>query len=177
MTTYVAFLRGINVGGHNRMKMDELRTVLESAGLENVETYIQSGNVVFEAAETEEGALREAIHDAIEDRFGYDVPVLVRTRAELADIVASLPFDVPGSEGVRHYVTFLDEAPTDEQAEALLDAKHEAESFVVDGRAVYSEIDKTALGDDRRTDVERLLGTAATRRTWNVVTAVLELAG
>ena len=174
MTTYIAFLRGINVGAHNRMKMDDLRALFESIGYEDVRTYIQSGNVVFETAGTDEGALREEIHDAIAEEFGYDVSVMIRTREELATVVAGQPFDVPGEDGIRHYVTFLHEEPTDEQVDALLDAGNDAESFAVNGRAVYSELDKDALGDGRFTDAGKPLGVETTRRNWDVVTAVLE---
>ncbi|MFH5800863.1 DUF1697 domain-containing protein [Haladaptatus sp. CMAA 1911] len=68
MATYIAFLRGINIGAHNRMKMDDLRGLVESLGCDGVETYIQSGNVMFESADDEEAALRETIHNAIEER-------------------------------------------------------------------------------------------------------------
>jgi uncharacterized protein (DUF1697 family) len=176
MSPSIAFLRGINVGANNRMKMDELRALFESLGYEDVETYIQSGNVVFETAENDENALRVAIHDAIEDEFGYDIAVMVRTGKELADVVAGQPFEVPGNDGIKHYVTFLHEEPTDDRVETLLDAQSEAESFAVRGRAVYSELDKIALGVGRFTDAGKVLGMEATRRNWNVVTAVLELA-
>lgn len=79
MTKYIAFLREINVGAHNRMKMDELRALFESLGHEDIETYLQSGNVVFEAAQTGKVALRAEIHEAIEDEFGYDISVIIRT--------------------------------------------------------------------------------------------------
>lgn len=175
MTTYVAFLRGINVGAHNRMRMDELRPLFESLGYDDVETYVQSGNVVFESVESDEGVLRVDIHDGIEDEFGYDISVMIRTRAELVDVVAGQPFDVPGEDGIKHYVTFIHEQPTDEQVGALLDAQNEAESFVVRSRAVYSELDKDALGDGRFTGAGKPLGMETTRRNWDVVTAVLEL--
>lgn len=175
MTRFIAFLRAVNVGGHNRMKMDELRTLFETLGYKDVETYIQSGNVLFEAVETDEGALREEIHDAIEDEFGYDISVMIRTRVELAGAVSGQPFDVPGPDGVRHYVTFLHEEPTDEQVEAIQNAQNEAESFGMIGRVVYSELEKNTLGDGRYTDVGATLGMEATRRNWDVVTAVLEI--
>ena len=175
MTTYIAFLRGINVGAHNRMKMTELRALFESLGYDDVETYIQSGNVVFEASESDEKALREDIHDAIEDVFGYDISVMIRTGTELQDVVTGQPFDVSAEDGIKHYVTFLHVEPTDEQVEALLDAQNEAESFVVSGREVYSELDKDALGDGRFTDAGKVLGMEATRRNWDVVTAVRKM--
>ena len=177
MTRVIAFLRGVNVGGHNRMTMDDLRACIESLGVEGVRTYIQSGNVVFETDETDEDALREAIHDAIVTDFGYDVTVMIRPLEELADVVAGQPFDADGDGDLRHYVTFLNEAPTTSQIERLLDAQSAAESFAVRGRVVYSELDKASLGDGRFTDVGRPLGMETTRRTWAVVRAVLELAG
>ena len=176
MTTYIAFLRGINVGAHNRMKMDALRGVFESLGFGAVDTYIPSGNVVFTAAGVGEAALREAIHDAIEAEFDYDVTVMIRTRGELADVVAGQPFDVLGKDGLKHYVTFLPEEATEEQVEAVLDAQNDAESFAVNGRAVYSELDKDALGDGRFTDIGDQIGMETTRRNWNVVRSVLDLA-
>ena len=177
MPTYVAFLRGINVGGHNRLAMDDLRELLVSLGYDDVRTYIQSGNAAFEADEAAEDALRAAVHDAIEDAFGYDLEVMLRTRDALADVVAGLPFEGPAGEDVRRYVTFLHEPPTAEQVEALLAAAHDAETFVARGREVYSELDKAALGDGRFTDAGAALGLPATRRTWAVVEAVLDLAG
>lgn len=176
MPTYVALLRGINVGGHNRMKMDELRAVCGSIGLSDVRTYIQSGNVIFEASGTDEAALRSDLHDAIEDEFGYDVTVMARTLEEFEAVVANAPFDEPAGDGIKRYVTFLNGVPGEEQAEALDDARSDAEAYVLRGREVYSELDKDALGDGRFTDVSSVLGTDGTRRNWNVVTSVLELA-
>lgn len=176
MPTYVAFLRGINVGGHNPLKMDELRDLVESMGYETVRTYIQSGNVVFEAADADAGGLAAELHDAIEAAFGYGVTVMIRTRAELAAIVEEQPFGPPGPEGVRHYVTFLDEVPSEEGVEALQAAALEGETFEVVGREVYSRLDKTVMPDGRYTDAGSKLGVSATRRTWDVVTSVLELA-
>ena len=176
MPTHVALLRGINVGAHNRMKMDELRAVCESLGLSDVRTHIQSGNVVFEASDADEETLRAEVHDAIEAEFGYDVIVMVRTREELDAVVTDAPFDEPAGDGVKRYVTFLNEAPDEEQVEALDGARSDAESFVLRDREVYSELDKDALGDGRFTDVGSVLKLDATRRNWGVVQSVLELA-
>lgn len=176
MTTYVAFLRGINVGGHNRMKMDALRALCEGLGHADVRTYIQSGTVAFEATEGDDRALADDLAAAIDDEFGYDVTVMVRTREELADVVAGQPFDVPGGDGIRHYVAFLDEEPSEEGIAALQDAAMDGETFVVVGREVYSELDKDAMRPGRYTDAGAKLGTPATRRNWDVVTSVLELA-
>lgn len=176
MPTHVAFLRGINVGGHNRMKMDDLRAACESLGLEDVRTYVQSGNVVFEAGAGEPGALADRLHDAIDDSFGYDVTVMVRTREELAAVVEGQPFDEPADGDTKLYVTFLDEEPAEERVEELLAAGNEAESFAVSGREVYSELRKDLLGDGRFTDAGKVLGVPATRQNWDVVTKVQVLA-
>lgn len=175
MTTYVAFLRGVNVGAHNRMKMEELRSVCESLGYGDVRTYIQSGNVVFEESGTDEATLRADIHDAIEAEFGYDVTVMVRTHEELESVVADAPFDGPAADGVKRYVTFLNEAPDEAGAEKLDAAQSDAEAFALREREVYSELDKDALGDGRFTDAGKTLKLDATRRNWDVVTSVLEL--
>lgn len=176
MTTYVAFLRGLNVGGHDRMKMDALRELCEGLGYGDVRTYIQSGNVVFETAESDDRALADELAAAIDGEFGYDVTVMVRTREALEAVVEGQPFDVADEEGIRHYVTFLHEEPSDEGVEALLDAAMEGETFDVVGREVYSRLDKNVMADGRYTDAGRKLGTPATRRYWDVVTSVLELA-
>lgn len=177
MPTNVAFLRGINVGAHNRMTMADLRALFESLGHGNVETYIQSGNVVFETAETDEATLRTDVEAAIVDEFGYDVTVMIRTRDALDAVVEGQPFGESDADAIRRYVTFLHEAPTDEQREALLAAGSDAERFEVSGREVYSELDKEALGSGRFTDVGATLGLPATRRNWDVTTAVHDLAG
>lgn len=176
MTTYVAFLRGINVGAHNRMKMDELREICEALGLRDVRTYIQSGNVVFEAPGADAGILREELEGVIDREFGYDVTVMVRTREELEAVVEGQPFEEPTDDDTKLYVTFLREEPGDEQVEDLLAAGSDAERFVVSGREVYSELDKAQLGDGRFTDAGKRLGVPATRRNWDVVRNVLELA-
>jgi len=175
MPTYVAFLRGINVGGHNRMTMDDLRALVASLGYDDVRTYIQSGNVVFEAAEADSDSLAAELHAAIEVEFGYDVTVMVRTRKELEAVVDGQPFDVPGTEGVRHYVTFLEDEPRGDGIDALQDAALEGETFEVVGRTVYSRLDKTVMPDGRSTDAGTKLGVSATRRNWDVVTSVLEV--
>ena len=99
MTTYVALLRGVNVGAHNRMKMDGLRAVCESLGYGDVRTYNQSGTVVFEASGTDEATLLADLHDATEAEFGYDVTGMVRTREELDAVVADAPFEEPAGDG------------------------------------------------------------------------------
>ena len=89
--TYIALLRGINVGGHRKLKMADLRTIISDMGFENVQTYIQSGNVVFEASEIDTDELSRKIKLQVETTFGYEVPVIIRTAAVLKSILANMP--------------------------------------------------------------------------------------
>ncbi len=176
--TYVAFLRGINVGGHNRMKMAALRQMFADLGLENAETYIQSGNVVFQSSETNSGVLQEKIETEIEKTFGYEITVMVRTCGQLQDVVANNPFaPADESENIKLYVTFLSEAPGEKQRKILYSAQSDAETFAVEGDVIYSRVDRDKQGKrGRRIDVRKKLGISATRRNWRVVNRVLEMA-
>lgn len=176
MTTYIAFLRGINVGGHNRMKMDDLRELCASLGLQEIRTYIQSGNAVFEAADADASALRDDLVGAILDRFGYDVTAMVLTKEELLAVVDGQPFESSEDDATRRYATFLHDEPDEGAVQRLLAAESSAETFAMDGRVVYSRLKKDELGSGRFTDVGGVLGMPATRRAWNVVERVLELA-
>ena len=174
--SHTAFLRGINVGGHNRLKMADLREVCESIGFENVRTYIQSGNVLFKTPETNIDSISTELEEAIRDSFDYEVSVMVRTCAELAAIVDQQPFEEPIEDTTKLYVTFLRNEPDEKQIQALDAAQNEAEEFVVDGYNLYSRIQKDKLKPGQFTDVGQVSGIPATRRTWNVVTKVYELA-
>ncbi|WP_233267594.1 DUF1697 domain-containing protein [Algibacter sp. L1A34] len=92
MKTYIALLRGVNVGGKKKVLMAELRDFLTEIGFKNVQTYIQSGNIIFNSEEEEQFKLEEKIGDAILANFGFEVPVLVRTHQELEAIFKNSPF-------------------------------------------------------------------------------------
>jgi uncharacterized protein (DUF1697 family) len=106
MTTYTAFLRGINVSGQKRMKMDELRKVLSDAGFDQVTTLIQSGNIVFRASEASESLLEKQIEDTLEQYFGFRAETFVRDLNTISNII-SLIRQVDSSVDRRLYVTFL----------------------------------------------------------------------
>jgi len=99
---------------------------------------------------------------------------MVRTRTELVEAVDDQPFEEPNDDSIKRYLIFLNEVPTAEQREKLLNSQSEAESFEIRGRDVYSKVDTEKLGPGRFTDAGKKLGMAATRRNWNVVTAVLD---
>ena len=95
MITYIAFLRGINVGGHKKIKMADLRILLEGLGHKEVMTYIQSGNVIFNSLEEDRDKLENQISEAIKGHYGFEVPVLVQTRTEINKILDNNPYNDP----------------------------------------------------------------------------------
>ncbi|MBL8227675.1 MAG: DUF1697 domain-containing protein [Bryobacterales bacterium] len=133
---YIAFLRAINVGGH-RVKMDRLRALFEELRFRNVETFIASGNVIFETASTEPDALERRIGKHLEKALGYAVAVFLRTPDELVAIAAYVPFpDEDMSAGGLH-VVFLGATP-DAAFTAAVNAFHTpADRFHVHGREIY----------------------------------------
>ena len=116
---YVALLRGINVTGKNMIKMETLRGTFTALGFKNVKSYINSGNLIFETAKTDDGKLAKKIHDAIQAEFGFDISVMVRTIAEIEEVVAWDPFKGQFESHKDVHVFFLNDKLTNEQ-EALL---------------------------------------------------------
>jgi len=173
-TRYVALLRGINVGKARQVDMPRLREVLAARGHEEVRTHLRSGNVVLDSG-LSEGALATDVTAAIEQEFGFDVPVVVRTGAEVAAVVAGDPFATVATDPARYLVTFLPEPP----AAAAVDALPPADSgeYLVRGRELYlwlpDGITNTPLGSWKW---DRLLGVAGTARNWNTVRRLAELA-
>lgn len=179
MDRLVALLRGINVGGHRKLPMARLRELAEQLGWSDVETYVQSGNLVFTApARTGEDAAASALSAAVEEAFGYDVPVVVRTRAHLADIVAADPFGARADNPARYQVLFLGQAP-DPAVVADLDPDAIApDAFLLRGREVYLWT-PDGVRDSRLTRAlsEQRLGTTATARNWRTVLRLLDMTG
>ena len=107
MNVFISMLRGINVSGKNRIKMEELRELYESLGFQNVQTYVQSGNVIFESVETDVGEISTRIEKKIKRVSGFDVPVFVRTKSEFQRLIENTPF--PGKDTTKLHVAFLSE--------------------------------------------------------------------
>src|SRR5258706_44782 len=134
MPTLVSLLRGINVGAQKKIKMADLKQVYESLGYGNVQTYVQSGNVIFEASSSDAKKAAAEQEAAINKHFGFDVPVIVVSPIELAKIVERNPFKGAKSEDhTRLLVTFLSDAPSADGIDALK-AVPTTDEFVVDGK-------------------------------------------
>jgi uncharacterized protein (DUF1697 family) len=175
--TYVALVRGINVGGRNTVPMAELRSALSGIGLEDVATYIQSGNVVFRSSRDAEH-LALAIERGILETFELDVRVVLRTRAELVEIADRNPFVADGADLAKLHVVFLDREPDAGAVSELDPGRSPPDEFELRSREIYLHLPngmgRTKLAGDY---FERKLGVAATARNWNTVLRLVELAG
>jgi uncharacterized protein (DUF1697 family) len=175
--TYVALLRGINVSGHNKVSMADLRALFLNLGGEDVTTYVQSGNVVFKSTARSSAELTGAIEKRIRRDLDLNVTVLLRAAAQLAEIAAGNPFVKSGGEPRRLHVTFLADAP-DRARFRELEAKHFGpDEFRVAGPEIYlhcpNGYGRTKLNN---TFFERQLAVAATTRNWTTVTKLAGLA-
>ena len=170
-------LRGVNVGGHNRLKMEELRAVYESLKLRDACTYVQSGNVVFRSEEQNLLRLATQIEDAIERRFGFRPDVILRTAAELKDVIARNPFAKrAGVEPNKLLVLFLAHEPRSEAREKLLSLKTDPDELKLSGREFYIYFPKGVGQSKLPAIIDRTLKSPATGRNWNSVTRMLEIA-
>ena len=176
----VSLLRGVNLGPHRRMKMEPLRAVYESLGLRNVQTLLQSGNVLFCCAERGYAKLGTRIEDAIEREFGFRAAAVQRTASELRDVVARNPF--AGRTGIdpsKLLINFLGTA-LDAEAQARLTAlRVEPEEISAVGSELYIYY-PNGMARPKLTpaQLDRALGKLpATGRNWNTVTKLTELAG
>jgi uncharacterized protein (DUF1697 family) len=177
MTTYIALLRGINIGPRNKIAMAELRELLGSLGYQDVRTHILSGNVIFRSRRRSGQKLEMELEAAIHERFGLDIRVLVRTRAELARIVRDNPLPEAAPHGSRLFVLFLDRNPDRDHVEALDPSSFEPERFVLGDRAIYAWYTQGLTGSKLAAALsDKRLGVTTTARNWNTVTKVNELA-
>lgn len=174
--THVALLRGINVGGKNRVSMAELAALFEAAGCAAVRTFIQSGNALFSAQPALARRLPGEIASRIEKRHGLRVPVILRTAAELRQVAAANPFLGAGADPKRLHVAFLSAAPGREAVARLDPARSPPDTFTVHGSEVYLSL-PNGVGRTRLTNdyLDRTLGTTSTLRNWNTVLELVSL--
>jgi uncharacterized protein (DUF1697 family) len=177
MPSYVALLRGINVGKSKRISMADLRALVEHLGGTDVKTYVNSGNIVFGHEETSEEKLETAIADAIKDRIGHEVPVVIRTGAELAKIVAGNPFPDAAADPKTLHVTFLAKKPDAKAVKALADAEKGPDDYRVVGKDVYLFYPNKLSGAVFMPNgLDAALGMVTTSRNWRTVTTLAEMA-
>ena len=177
MTTYVALLRGINLGARNKIAMAELRELLGSLGHEDVRTHILSGNAIFRSRRRSASRLESELEAAIRKRFGLDIRVLIRTADELGAIVRDNPLPEAAPHGSRLFVLFLDRNPDPERAKAIDPAAFDPEEFRFGNRVVYAWYKQGLTGSKLAAALaDKRLGVTTTARNWNTVTKLNELA-
>ena len=175
MTTFISMLRGINVGGQKQVRMADLKNMYESLEFGNVQTYVQSGNVVFDSQEMDVSILRQTIEAQIEAVFGFSLPVLIRTGGDFRRVIESHPF--AGEEAVRVLVTFLYDRPRKSKLEDLSHYEDKVDQFAIGEQEIFlfcpGGYGKTKLSN---TFFEKRLGVVATTRNWNSVNALYQMA-
>ena len=175
-TRQIALLRGINLGSRRRVGMPKLRELLGAAGYEDVRTHLQSGNVVLSAKATGARLERELEH-ALADGLRMEIAVVVRTRAEVARVVAHDPLADVADNPARYLVSFLSAKPTAAAARKLKELDVAPEQFVLHGRELYAWHPKGVQRSKLNQALARgVLGVTATARNWSTVTKLLELA-
>jgi uncharacterized protein (DUF1697 family) len=176
MPHYVALLRGINVGGKNKLSMADLASIFVDAGVTNVRTYIQSGNVLFEASSKAASGVPRAVATTIGARFGYRVPVVLRSASELRSALEGNPFLARGLPADELLLAFLADAPSTARVAALDPTRGAPDAFEVRGREIYLHL-PNGLGRSKLTNdyFDRALGTTSTVRNWRTVEALAAL--
>jgi uncharacterized protein (DUF1697 family) len=177
MAVIICMLRGVNLG-KRRMKMEALRTLYESLGLRDVQTLVQSGNVVFRSDQKNLAALTKKIETAIEREFGFYSDVILRSAAELRGTIERNPFARrKGIEPGKFLVWFLLSDPGEEIRKRVRAMKTEPEELRIDGREVYIYFPNgMARPKMKWAAIERILAVRGTGRNWNTVTKLLEMA-
>lgn len=175
MSTYIAILRGINVSGKNKILMLDLKAIFESMDFKNVKTYIQSGNVIFDAKSAKN--LSDLIKDKINQKYSFNVPVIIRTVAEIDAILIQNPFlKQKNIELDKLHITFLAEQPTKENLDKINALQFEKDEFKVIGNEVYLHC-PNGYGNTKlsNTFFENKLKVTATTRNWKTVNEILKL--
>lgn len=171
MVTYLALLRGVNVGGHGKVAMGDLRGLAAGLGLREAQTVLQSGNLVFRSAVRSSSRLEAVLESEIAGRLALQTSVFIRTAGEWAALVAANPFPGEAARAPSRVVVFLlKSAPLADGVAALRAALTGAETVAVEDRQLYAFYPEN-IGRSRLTGalVERKLGTLATARNWNTV--------
>jgi uncharacterized protein (DUF1697 family) len=176
MPRYVAFLRGINVAGQKRIRMEELKVLFEVYSFDEVETYIQSGNVAFDTDEVDTEKIRASVEHMLKESYQYEIITLIRSQDELELIIDANPFEErEDDDDVKLYVNFLSEQPDQSKVALLKELLKANERMELVGREIY--LQTPAYGDTKLSNgiIEKKLGVSATARNWATINRVVDL--
>ena len=174
MNSYIALLRGINVGGHKKIFMADLKMLFEKLGFKNVQTYIQSGNVIFQADDANKTKMEGKIKDQLLDDYGYDVTVLVKTPSEIRLILNDCPFDKNKKEN--SYFTLLHTSPKAESIELTNKISYPNEEFFITNNCIYF-YSSVGYGNVKFNNnlIEKKLGVSSTSRNFRTLNKLLQM--
>ena len=175
MNTYIAFLRGINVGGHKKILMADLKILFETLNFQNVQTYIQSGNVVFQSTDESIVSLENTIKNLIVNQYGFYVPVIVKTKKKLKSIFDDCPFPEDKKKN-SYFMLFLD-SPNEELIDEMSVIKYPNEEFYITKNCIYFYC-SSGYGSTKFNSnfFEKKLKVTATARNFKTIVKLLELA-
>jgi len=178
MKTFISILRGINVSGQKKILMADLKALYESLNYKNVRTYVQSGNVVFETADTDPKEIARQIEQKIQDKYGFPVPVIIRTLEELETAVQRhIFFKQDGTDTDKLYVTFLADQPAQANLDKMSAFQYAPDEYKIIDQEVYifcpGGYGNTKLSN---TFFENKLKVTATTRNWKTVNELIKMA-
>jgi len=176
MKKYIALLRGINVSGQKKIKMTELKSLFKKMGFESVETYIQSGNIIFSSKENSVKTLEQKISTGIKNKFGFEVHTFVITSKEIKDVLKNNPFVKKKKDTERLYMTFLSEQPLEEKIQNLNSNDFTPEEYQIFGNNIYLHLPSGAGKAKLNNNFfENKLKVNATTRNWKTIKTLSEL--
>ena len=179
MKKFIALLRGINVSGQKQIKMSDLKSLFEKTGFQNVETYIQSGNVIFSSNEKSSEKLEQKISSAIKKTFGFDVKVIVVTPEVINQVLKINPFIKKKKDTDKLYVIFLSERPSKASIEKLAETDFSPEEFIIKRKLVYLFVPngygKAKLNNNYFENKLKLFGTTRNLKTLKALAELTEL--
>ncbi len=177
MKTYIALLRGINVSGQKKIIMADLRAYLEELGFQDIQTYIQSGNIIFKSENSSLKNLELLIKNKIQEKYGFEVPVIVVTSTAIKSAVKNNPFEKDETKDPKKFcVVFLQDKPLQENIEILSGYNYSPEEYVLANKIIYFYAANGA-GNAKMTNTffENKLKVRATSRNWRTTNKLLEM--